>query len=505
MKLELLHDADLHRNRLLRAGAQLLSTAPSDPVLGEFLFASSGASAGPTHWQVYDGVSGQGSPSILWSILAGTNRNEPLRGVWSFHPPGRNPPGNADGERAPFTLGSNCLFDATGIKRNWVQNLNADLLDGRHTLEYVGTSAPSTGSIPVYGGRGQLAVGDPVNAQAAVNRKTWQAGLTGLIVLAPVRVASTARYAGTRSGNVITGPTGALVIDGVSLIVGDRVLLKDQQTGGTAVDNGVFSVTNAGAVGVASVLTRSTDADATGELTVGSMVFVQEGTANRATQRTCQKAPGVSGTVIAINTDEQYWQLSFQQSAYTAGRGLTLNGLEFNFCQSSDWTTGSIFYGNAPTTVAPLAPPAATRLSPHHNTGTVAPEWSAITVADISDWPTPVLPSGTKTARRHTRWASDGKLENSYAEDIDLSGGTTFAVSGAGNTLGAANTGLGSDTSPWGWLWTNLLRLKPSTDTGASQPSVLLGFSPGDANGNQKAVYTWRPQQTKDFLPLPTG
>lgn len=90
----------------------------------------------------------------------------------------------------------------------------------------------------------------------------------------PVRLVSTADVAGTMSGNVLTLSTGALSIDGVAVTTNDRVLLRSQTT---ASQNGIYVVTNAGDVGVAAVLTRSSDADAVADFLAGNTVQVSAG------------------------------------------------------------------------------------------------------------------------------------------------------------------------------------------------------------------------------------
>jgi len=64
--------------------------------------------------------------------------------------------------------------------------------------------------------------------------------------------------------------SGAQTIDGVSVIAGDRVLVKDQSTGA---NNGIY-------VCAAGSWTRATDFDASGEVTGGCLIPVTEGTAN---------------------------------------------------------------------------------------------------------------------------------------------------------------------------------------------------------------------------------
>lgn len=77
----------------------------------------------------------------------------------------------------------------------------------------------------------------------------------------------------TLTGNV----NGALAAqDGITLIAGDRLLVKNQVA---ALQNGVYTVTQVGTGGTPFILTRATDADTWLELT-GQVVSVEEGTVN---------------------------------------------------------------------------------------------------------------------------------------------------------------------------------------------------------------------------------
>lgn len=93
-----------------------------------------------------------------------------------------------------------------------------------------------------------------------------------------VRVATTAALTVTATTSTLTNASTltALSIDGISLSVGDRVLVKDQTS---APQNGLYVVTNAGSGSVAWVLTRAGDADTWNDL-VGSLVVVEEGAVN---------------------------------------------------------------------------------------------------------------------------------------------------------------------------------------------------------------------------------
>lgn len=95
-----------------------------------------------------------------------------------------------------------------------------------------------------------------------------------------VRAATTgALAANTRTGNVLTADAnGALgAIDGVTLVVGDRLLVKNEATGA---NNGLYTVTSLGSGGTKWSLTRATDADTSAEVTSGMLVPVEAGTVN---------------------------------------------------------------------------------------------------------------------------------------------------------------------------------------------------------------------------------
>lgn len=134
-----------------------------------------------------------------------------------------------------------------------------------------------------------LASGDKIQQNAAptvgddlVNKTYADSLATGLDLKASVRVATAAALpAYTRTGNVIeANANGALPsIDGVTLVLGDRLLLKD---GAAGADNGIYEVTAVGDGSNPFELTRTSDADNSpaGEVTAGMYTFVEEGTAN---------------------------------------------------------------------------------------------------------------------------------------------------------------------------------------------------------------------------------
>ncbi len=90
----------------------------------------------------------------------------------------------------------------------------------------------------------------------------------------------TATYANGTAGvgaTLTASSNGALSVDGATPSVADRILVKDQST---AFQNGIYVVTTVGDGSTAFVLTRAIPEDQPAELTGGSFVFVESGTAN---------------------------------------------------------------------------------------------------------------------------------------------------------------------------------------------------------------------------------
>lgn len=146
------------------------------------------------------------------------------------------------------------------------------------------------------------------DASAATDLTTLQqlqAMVRGLDWKASVRAASTV--------NLTLSATQT--VDGVVLVAGDRVLVKDQTTGSA---NGIYVV-------AAGAWTRDTDADASAEVTSGMATTVTEGTANGdKTFVLTTNDPITLGTTALV-----FSQLGGGSAAYLAGNGLSLTGQTF--------------------------------------------------------------------------------------------------------------------------------------------------------------------------------
>jgi hypothetical protein len=132
------------------------------------------------------------------------------------------------------------------------------------------------------GGNKILNVGTPVQTTDAANKGYVDSVKQALDIKDSVRVASESNISATyNNGTSGVGATltadsnGAVSIDSVALALNNRVLVK-AQTDGT--ENGIYKVTTVGDVSNPFVLTRTTDADSSSEVTGGMFTFVEEGT-----------------------------------------------------------------------------------------------------------------------------------------------------------------------------------------------------------------------------------
>lgn len=125
----------------------------------------------------------------------------------------------------------------------------------------------------------------PVGSSDATNKSyvdtaVANGGLNGLVAC---QLATTAVLPDTPTYNngtagvgatLTAGANGALSVDGVPVVVGNRVLVKDQSA---AEENGIYSVTDEGDASNPYILTRSTDFDTSAEMVKNSFAFIQTG------------------------------------------------------------------------------------------------------------------------------------------------------------------------------------------------------------------------------------
>jgi hypothetical protein len=124
----------------------------------------------------------------------------------------------------------------------------------------------------------------------------------------------------------------ALVIDGVTLSVADRVLIYEQTD---QTQNGVYVVTDVGSGATNWILTRASDADtyvvdSPNGLSEGSTFFVREGTTGAGETYTCN----TTGVITFGTTNITFAQISSAQ-IYSAGTGLALSGTTFSIANTA--------------------------------------------------------------------------------------------------------------------------------------------------------------------------
>ncbi len=177
---------------------------------------------------------------------------------------GTNP---APKRRASTTLDADFLSIAVG----------ADAL----RIQQVGSGASAAFN---FGSKALKSTYTPAADEDLVNKAYFDAVVQGLLVKDAVRLATTANLvvtpAGSGIGKTLTADAnGSLVIDGVSAVVNDRILVKNQTL---AQDNGIYRVSDTGSGVSPYVLTRATDFDGSpsAEVRGGVFTFVQEGTVN---------------------------------------------------------------------------------------------------------------------------------------------------------------------------------------------------------------------------------
>ena len=177
------------------------------------------------------------------------------------------------------------------------------------------TADATVSTLVIRDASGNAKVATPTDSAHIATKGYVDAARQGLDVKQSVRVATTAAI------NISADLEAGDVIDGVTLVAGDRVLVKNQST---ASENGIY-VAVASAAGAAS---RSSDANGTadtGELKPGTFAFVEEGTVNS------DKGFVVStnGT-ITVGSSAIAWTQFSGAGSFEAGDGLSQNGNTIN-------------------------------------------------------------------------------------------------------------------------------------------------------------------------------
>jgi len=205
---------------------------------------------------------------------------------------------NSATQVTPFTVNAKGLVTATGAAVT-ITPAFSSITSKPTTLSGYGI----TDAVPLAGGTmtGLLTLsGDPTTNLQAATKQYVDSVASGLDVKGSVKAATT---------GAIT-LSGTQTIDGVSVVAGDRVLVKNQSP---ATGNGIYVV-------AAGAWTRATDMDSSGEF-AGAFTFVEQGTVNADSGWVCT----TDGSVTIGTTNVDFAQFS-GAGQITAGAGLTKTG-----------------------------------------------------------------------------------------------------------------------------------------------------------------------------------
>jgi hypothetical protein len=176
------------------------------------------------------------------------------------------------------------------------------------------TSDATVSTLAKRDSSGNIKVATPTDAAHAATKGYVDAARQGLDVKQSVRAATTAEV--NLANELEAGDT---IDTNVTLVAGDRVLVKNQ---GTASQNGIYVVQSSGAA------VRATDANGTadtGTVSGGTFTFVEEGAVNADSGWVVS-----SNGAINVGTDPMAWVQFSGAGQVIAGDGLTKDGNTIN-------------------------------------------------------------------------------------------------------------------------------------------------------------------------------
>ena len=247
----------------------------------------------------------------------------------------------------------------------------------------------------------------PVGGNDVVNKTYLEFFAAGLSWKQPVLCATTA--------NITL--SGLQTLDGVTVVAGDRVLVKNQST---ASQNGIYLAS-------ATAWSRAPDADVWNDL-ISAITFVETGSTQSGSAWYCTAQPGGTLGTTAVN-----WSNFSVATTYTAGTGLTLAGNQFSITNTG---VSAGAYGSASKTLTA--------------TVNAQGQLTVISAPDIAIANTQVSGLGTMSTQAASSVAITGGAINGTtigATTAAAVNATTFTGAGTGLTGTATSLSIGGNAA----------------------------------------------------------
>jgi hypothetical protein len=279
---------DLNQNQLYNGALQNLASAPSSPVAGQIYFDTT-----------------QNRP-FVWNAV-GT--------AWQWYATNSD---QLNGQSASYYLARG---NATGTQAaSTISNLQSTVIS--YTLD---TFAQPQATMN-FNGQRLSNIGTPSAATDAATKSYVDTTVQGLSPKPSAMVASTAALPTNAYANGALGvgatltatANGVLTIDTYSPVVGDLILVKNEAS---SANNGLYTLTTAGTLSVAYILTRHVDMDQSNEFGGGFIAVKNAGSANANSLWLCE----CSSSITVGSTAVSFTELN-GATQLTQGNGISISG-----------------------------------------------------------------------------------------------------------------------------------------------------------------------------------